>query len=206
MLVNVHEAKTQLSRLIAAAEAGDDVVIARKGKPAVRLVPLKSGRFQFDTLAHLVDNVPEFDEAMDEDELALWKAGDERRLAGHPCVDMEPHGLGSSRRRREDGDPRSGRGPRQSHQRLRGCPQGPSGQMAGDRAAHRCAPHREADRGGSLQPAPSRPGPGPRVGPSGSIRPSHRRNRDRNGLELISKDLEFDALDGTPAWPGRLWS
>ena len=73
MLVNVHEAKTQLSRLIAAAEAGDDVVIARKGKPAVRLVPLKSGRFQFDTLAHLVDNVPEFGEAMDEDELALWE-------------------------------------------------------------------------------------------------------------------------------------
>ena len=49
------------------------MVIARKGKPAVRLVPLKSGRFQFDTLAHLVDNVPEFDEAMDEDELALWE-------------------------------------------------------------------------------------------------------------------------------------
>ena len=73
MLVNVHEAKSQLSRLIAAAEAGDDVVIARKGKPAVRLVPLKSGRFQFDTLAHLVDNVQEFDEAMDEDELALWE-------------------------------------------------------------------------------------------------------------------------------------
>ena len=73
MLVNVHEAKAQLCRLIAAAEAGDDVVIARKGKPAVRLVPLKSGRFQFDTLAHLVDNVPEFDEAMDEDELALWE-------------------------------------------------------------------------------------------------------------------------------------
>jgi len=73
MLVNVHEAKTQLSRLIAAAEAGDDVVIARKGRPAVRLVPLKSGRFQFDTLAHLVGNVPEFDETMDEDELALWE-------------------------------------------------------------------------------------------------------------------------------------
>ena len=73
MLVNVHEAKSQLSRLIAAAEAGDDVVIARNGKPAVRLVPLKSGRFQFDTLAHLVDNVPEFDEAMGEDELALWE-------------------------------------------------------------------------------------------------------------------------------------
>ena len=36
--VNVYEAKTQLSRLVAAAEAGEDVVIARAGVPAVRLV------------------------------------------------------------------------------------------------------------------------------------------------------------------------
>ena len=37
-IVNVHQAKTQLSRLIEQAEAGEDVVIARAGKPAVRLV------------------------------------------------------------------------------------------------------------------------------------------------------------------------
>ena len=37
--VNVGEAKTQLSRLIAAAEEGEEVVIARDGRPAVRLVP-----------------------------------------------------------------------------------------------------------------------------------------------------------------------
>ena len=73
MLVNVHDAKSQLSKLIAAAEAGEDVVIARKGKPAVRLVPVKPGGFQFDALANLVDAVPEFDEPMDEDELALWE-------------------------------------------------------------------------------------------------------------------------------------
>ena len=73
MLVNVHDAKSQLSKLIAAAEAGDQVVIARKGKPAVRLVPVKPGGFQFDSLAHLVKSVPEFDELIDEDELALWE-------------------------------------------------------------------------------------------------------------------------------------
>ena len=73
MLVNVHDAKSQLSKLIAAAEAGDDVVIARKGKPAVRLVPVKPGGFQLDALAHLVDAVPEFDEPMDKNELALWE-------------------------------------------------------------------------------------------------------------------------------------
>ena len=73
MLVNVHDAKSQLSKLIAAAEAGDQVVIARKGKPAVRLVPVKPGGFQFDSLAHLVKSVPEFDEPINADELALWE-------------------------------------------------------------------------------------------------------------------------------------
>ena len=38
--VNVHEAKTHLSRLLDEAEAGEDIVIARGGKPAVRLVPI----------------------------------------------------------------------------------------------------------------------------------------------------------------------
>jgi len=38
--VNVQEAKTRLSQLLAQAEAGEDVVIARDGKPVVRLVPI----------------------------------------------------------------------------------------------------------------------------------------------------------------------
>jgi prevent-host-death family protein len=36
--VNMHEAKTRLSELVAAAESGEEVVIARDGKPAARLV------------------------------------------------------------------------------------------------------------------------------------------------------------------------
>ena len=39
LTVNVHEAKTQLSRLIERALAGDEVVIARAGVPAVMLSP-----------------------------------------------------------------------------------------------------------------------------------------------------------------------
>ena len=73
MLVNVHDAKSQLSKLIAAAEAGDDVVIARNGKPAVRLVPVQPAGFRFGALAHLVDSVPDFEEPMAEEELALWE-------------------------------------------------------------------------------------------------------------------------------------
>jgi prevent-host-death family protein len=38
--VGMHEAKTHLSRLVERAEAGEDIVIQRNGKPAVRLVPV----------------------------------------------------------------------------------------------------------------------------------------------------------------------
>lgn len=38
MEVNIHHAKTNLSKLIAAAESGEEVIIARNGKPAVKLV------------------------------------------------------------------------------------------------------------------------------------------------------------------------
>ncbi|WP_062464630.1 type II toxin-antitoxin system Phd/YefM family antitoxin [Demequina soli] len=38
--VNIHEAKTQLSRLVAATEGGETIVIARAGVPVARLVPV----------------------------------------------------------------------------------------------------------------------------------------------------------------------
>lgn len=37
--VTMHKAKTELSKLVARAEAGEEVVISRAGKPAVKLVP-----------------------------------------------------------------------------------------------------------------------------------------------------------------------
>ena len=39
-MVNVHRAKTELSRLLEAVERGEDVVIARAGTPVARLVPV----------------------------------------------------------------------------------------------------------------------------------------------------------------------
>ena len=44
MIVNVHEAKTQLSRLLLKVASGEDVVIARDGKPVARLVPYADGK------------------------------------------------------------------------------------------------------------------------------------------------------------------
>jgi prevent-host-death family protein len=39
-VVNVHEAKTHLSRLLDRAHAGEEIIIAKSGKPYARLVPL----------------------------------------------------------------------------------------------------------------------------------------------------------------------
>jgi prevent-host-death family protein len=41
-VVNIHAAKTHLSRLIERVEAGEEVVIARAGRPVARLVPFKA--------------------------------------------------------------------------------------------------------------------------------------------------------------------
>lgn len=42
-IVNMHDAKTRLSDLVARAEAGEEIVIARRNKPAVRLVRVEKG-------------------------------------------------------------------------------------------------------------------------------------------------------------------
>jgi prevent-host-death family protein len=42
MTVNIHAAKTQLSRLVEEAAAGQEIIIARAGRPVARLVPLAS--------------------------------------------------------------------------------------------------------------------------------------------------------------------
>ena len=38
--VNVHEAKTQLSRLLARVAAGEEIIISKAGRPAAKLVPV----------------------------------------------------------------------------------------------------------------------------------------------------------------------
>jgi prevent-host-death family protein len=40
--VNIHEAKTNLSRLIKRVEGGDEIIIARGGRPVARLLPYES--------------------------------------------------------------------------------------------------------------------------------------------------------------------
>ena len=42
--VNIHQAKTELSKLVERVEAGEEVLITRAGKPVAKLVPLNRGR------------------------------------------------------------------------------------------------------------------------------------------------------------------
>ena len=65
----MHEAKTKLSQLVERAEAGEDIVIARNGKPVARLVPvsgtnaLAAVRGAWRGQVHLADD---FDELPDD--------------------------------------------------------------------------------------------------------------------------------------------
>lgn len=42
--VNIHEAKTHLSRLVERVQAGEEIIIAKAGRPAARLVPVEGAR------------------------------------------------------------------------------------------------------------------------------------------------------------------
>lgn len=53
MLISVSDAKAQLTELVRRAEAGDDVVLTRHGREAVRLVPVKPAANQDARLALL---------------------------------------------------------------------------------------------------------------------------------------------------------
>ena len=73
--VNVREAKTNLSRLLAQVEAGEDVVIARSGTPVARLVRVqKRGKRQFGSMKGRIklDDSFFFD-PLPAEELAAWE-------------------------------------------------------------------------------------------------------------------------------------
>lgn len=71
--VNLHEAKTHLSELVGAAAAGEEIVIAKAGKPLARLVPLEKAEPRRPGLAK--GRVTEaFFEPLSEEELASWEA------------------------------------------------------------------------------------------------------------------------------------
>lgn len=57
----MHEAKTQLSRLVERAAAGEEVVIAKAGKPVARLVPVTKPRREGGFLKGKIWFAPDWD-------------------------------------------------------------------------------------------------------------------------------------------------
>jgi len=70
--VNIHEAKTKLSRLLQEVVNGQDVVIAKAGKPIARIVPIQEPPPRTPGLA-TGQLTPAFFEPLPEDELKAWE-------------------------------------------------------------------------------------------------------------------------------------
>jgi prevent-host-death family protein len=73
--VNIHEAKTQLSKLIDQASQGEEVIIAKAGVPVARLMaiqPARAGR-RFGALAGRARLDERFFEPLPEAELRAWE-------------------------------------------------------------------------------------------------------------------------------------
>ncbi len=72
--VNIHEAKTHFSRLVGRAHVGEEIIIAKAGKPYARLVPLsdRPEKRVFGLANGAVTDA--FFEDLPEDELARWES------------------------------------------------------------------------------------------------------------------------------------
>ena len=71
-IVNVHEAKTHLSRLLERVRAGEEIVIAKNGAPYARLVPIEPAQAR--TPGLLQGRIDEaFFDPLPEEELEVWE-------------------------------------------------------------------------------------------------------------------------------------
>ena len=75
---NIHEAKTQLSKLVESAGGGEEIVIAKAGKPIARLVPLAApvGSRQKGVLKGKIRIGADFDAPLPDDVLATFEGCD----------------------------------------------------------------------------------------------------------------------------------
>lgn len=73
--INIHQAKAQLSKLVEEAALGEEIIIAKAGKPIARLVPLATNECKTRTPGGMKGQIwvaDDFDALMGEEELALW--------------------------------------------------------------------------------------------------------------------------------------
>lgn len=73
MKVSVQTAQDTLTDLLDAATAGEEIVIAREGKPSIKLVPVDQPAFRLGMWEGQFGEGPDFFEPMSEEDLALWE-------------------------------------------------------------------------------------------------------------------------------------
>ena len=101
---NIHEAKSQLSKLIEAVQRGETVVIAKAGKPMVKVVPLdapvgkKMQRFGFmkDVGTTVPDDFHRMFDADIEELFGLNDTNSGETPPGHPPAYVDGEGAGAS--------------------------------------------------------------------------------------------------------------
>jgi len=71
--VTVHAAKTNLSKLIDAAMAGEEIIIAKGSRPVVKLVAIPQGKFKIGILSGQLGQGPDFSERIPDSDLTLWE-------------------------------------------------------------------------------------------------------------------------------------
>ena len=74
-IVTIHKAKTELSKLLARVEAGEEIVIARGNKPVAKLVavePAPKPQRKPGSMKGLISIGPEFFEPLSDEGLELW--------------------------------------------------------------------------------------------------------------------------------------
>lgn len=72
-LINVHQAKTHLSRLLDRVARGEEIVIAKSGKPVARLVPMPSEPRRPGRLKGKIRIAPDFDAPLPESIAAAFR-------------------------------------------------------------------------------------------------------------------------------------
>jgi len=71
-IVNIHEAKTHFSKLLSRVHSGEEIIIAKSGKPYAKLIPIKQGKKRIPGIAEGKVTDAFFD-PMPEDELCKWE-------------------------------------------------------------------------------------------------------------------------------------
>lgn len=71
-VVNVHEARTQLSKLLARVHSGEEIIIAKSGRPYAKLVPITKVKNRTPGIAK-GEVTDEFFKPLPEEELQRWE-------------------------------------------------------------------------------------------------------------------------------------